>query len=255
MKILSVLALLLLASCSSELKYEMNNHKFLSPETKGEFLKGDVSLSYQHTQNVLLAGAYDFVIFNLPASVSTDSSLSRTGNLSLPINLGLLTRLDFYTLDSKYGFKYQFYGSPEKDRVLEYKAAFAAAYDSEHNEAGNIIYTNNATTRNYSTDIKIKSYELSLILGKRVSETLLWYVNFMRDYYNYKGALSSNQFSTVNVSGHSTNQGALLGLHYLESNSNHPLTAKVEAGVVDGKLDGRNSRTAGTYGFEAGWSW
>lgn len=254
MKYLLALVLVLSVSCSTELKYKMSNHKFLSPETKGEFLKGDISISYQREQKVLLGTAYDAVIFNLPGGLSTDSKLSSAGRLSLPLNLGLLERLDFYTLNSKYGLKYQFYGSSEKAREVDYKAAIAMAYGYENQDSESLVYTSSNNSRNYNTDMKVKSYELSLILGKRINESFLWYINFMRDYYNYKGALTSNQFSALNVSGHSTNMGANLGLHFLAA-AKQPFTAKTEVGVVNGKLDNRDSRTAGTFGLDLGWSW
>ena len=255
MKFLVIVSLFFLASCATELKYEMNNHKFLSPETKGELLKGDVSLALQQDQKVLLATAYDDVVFNLPGTLDTTSSLSKNVNVSIPINLGILERLDFYTANFKYGFKYQFYGNSEKERKVEYKAAIAAAYGEKYRDSSDVSYSTSTSSRTYSTDLKLRSYELSLILGKRFTESFLWYVNIIRDYYNYKGTLTSNQFSAIHVSGKSVNQGAMVGLNFLENSPTRPFTAKVEAGLIEGKLDNRKAITFGSYGVEAGWCW
>ncbi|MGZ3809267.1 MAG: hypothetical protein ACXVCE_14370, partial [Bacteriovorax sp.] len=245
--------LLMLVSCSTELKYEMSNHKFLTPETKGEFLKGDVALSFQEKQKVVLATAYDNFIFNLPSTTNTNSSMTYTGEFNLPITLGLLNRLDFFTLDSKYGMKFQFLGSPENEKKIEWKAALALAYGSEHNDSS-VTYSSNGSNRTYSTDVKVKNYDVNLIFGKRLTDTFLLYLSLMRDYYAYDGTLSSSQFSAVQVSGRSVNYGALLGGYLTEAHSNHPTFVKFEGGVVDGKLDNRNSRTAATFGGDVGWS-
>lgn len=250
-----ILSLFILVSCSTELKYKMSNHKFLTPETKGKFLKGDIALAYQQSQKVVLATAYDHIIFNLPATVNTNSSMDRTGEVNLPITLGLLSLLDFYTLDSSYGLKFQFWGSPEMERTLGWKAAIALAYGYEHNDSSGLTYTSGNNSRSYNTDIKVKNYDVSLIFGKRLTETFLLYLSLMRDYYNYSGSLTSTQFSNINVSGHSINQGAVLGAHLIESNSKRPFFFKLEGGVVDGQLDSRNSRTAATFGGDVGWSW
>jgi hypothetical protein len=256
MKFFPLLFLLFLTSCATELKYEMNNHKFLSPEAKGEFLKGDISLALQRDQKVVLATAYDAIIFNLPASTSANASVTKNTNISIPINLGLLEKVDFYTANFKYGFKYQFYGSSEKERKTEFKAALAAAYGEKYKNSGNVVFTNgNSSSRTYNTDLKLRSYELSFIFGKRLSESVLVYLNILRDYYSYKGALTSSQFAAINVSGKSVNQGGMLGINFLENSPTRPFTAKLEAGVVTGKLDNRKSITFGSYGAEAGWCW
>lgn len=257
MKKIFILAsfVLLLTSCSSELKYHMSNHKFLTPETKGKFLKGDIGLAYQENQKVVLANAYDYLIFNLPASVSTATSIRRSSDINLPITLGMFRRLDFYTVDSTYGLKFQFVGSSELERELGWKAAIALGYGYEHNDSSSLNYSNGTSVRNYNTDIKVKNYDVSLIFGKRFTETFLLYLSLMRDYYNYKGALSSTEFPSLNTSGHSVNIAANIGGHLIEAQSNHPFFVKIEAGIVDGKLDQRESRTAGTFGGDVGWSW
>jgi hypothetical protein len=115
-KIISLLSIVLLVSCSTELKYTMNNAKFLTPEARGKLLKGDVSLSYQTVNKVVISEAFDPIIFNLPASATDVNQIRNSGNISLPINLGLMEQLDFYTIDSKYGFKYQFVGAGDEKR-------------------------------------------------------------------------------------------------------------------------------------------
>ena len=255
MKYFILLFLVLLVSCTTELKYPMNNHKFLSPESVGELGKGNISLGIQEDQKVLLASAYDDLIFSIPSNVDTSSKISKNVNISFPINVGLLERLDFYTANFKYGLKYQFYGSPEKERKSEYKAALALGYGNKNKNSGTVVTQNNNNVRNYNADIALRSYEISCLVGKRFSETLLWYLNVFRDYYSYKGALSSSQFASVYVSGKSVNQGAMLGIHYLENDKKNPFTAKAEFGLAHGKLDRQGSITYGSYGIEGGYNW
>lgn len=251
--ILIGLILILTSSCSTQLKYHMNNHKFLTPETKGEFLKGDISLSSQQTQKAIVAEAFNFYIFN--SSVNTSPSMSRSSSIDVPIDLGLFRRLDFFTLDSKYGVKYQFWGAPENEKTVDYKAALALAYGYDNQNSSDVTYTSGSTSRIYSTKMKVSSYETSLLLGYRFSELQLIYLNIFRDSYKYNGTLSSNQFAAVSASGKSYNQGALLGFHFTQANEKRPFIAKLEVGVADAKLDNKQAITVGTYGADLGWSW
>lgn len=244
----------LLASCSTQLKYEMNNVKLLSPETKGKFLKGDIGLGVQQTHKVILTEAFDVVIFNLNTAVAVNT-VENGSEFSLPINLGLLERLDFYTLDSKYGLKFQFYGDSELKRTEGFKAAIALAYGHDTPKSENVIYTSSTSNRTYSTSIDVDSFEISLIAGKRFNPSNLFYLNVFRDQYNYEGQLSSSQFSPINVKGKSSNTGLLAG--YLVSNSSKEtmLIWKLEGGVVRGKLQDYSDKTSGAYGTSISFGW
>jgi predicted transcriptional regulator with HTH domain len=88
-------------------------------------------------------------------------------------------------------------------------------------------------------------------LGYRASEAGLLYLNIFYDVYSYVAALSSNQFTTINTSGHSINKGILVGA---QSNWNS-FVSKVEAGVVEAKLNEQDSLTSGSFGVTLGWGW
>ena len=254
-RLVFIFILIFLSACSTELKYHMKNHQFLTPETKGEFLKGDVALAYQQTQKVVLAEAFDPLIFNLPAVANTQASITRSASVDIPINLGLLKRLDIYNLDSKFGFKYQFLGTAENELKEEYKVALAVSYGSQHETSATETYTNSASARVYNTDMKVNSTDVSLLLGYRFNDTRLIYLNIFRDNFNYNGSLTSNQFSSINLSGVSYNQGMILGASFNEKEVKHPVIARIELGVVNSKLDNRNSNTVGTSGADLGFSW
>lgn len=246
--------LILLTSCATELKYKMNNHKFLTPETKGEFIKGDGGISLQTNNKIVLASANDSLVFNLPTVLVTEPTVSTAIDYNLALNLGLLSQLDVYAIDSTLGVKFQFLGASEKEQQNDWKAAIALAYGYKNNTSSDDItyHGSNSGLRTYSARIKIKDYNTSLIIGKRVSEKFLIYLNLLRDYYNYQGTLTSNQFSPVNDSGHSVNLGALLGMHITGMQG---IFIKAEAGVVSAKLNNRPARTAATGGGMLGWSW
>ncbi len=249
------LLIVFLSSCSTQLKYYMNNHKFLSPEAKGELLKGDLAISYQQTQKVVVAEAFDYLVFNLPPSTSTSESISRSSSLDIPINIGLSKKIDFVALDSKYGFKYQFLGTPQNEIAEGYKAAAIVTYGYDKQDPTSVTYSSTNNNRIYSTQMEVTSYEMSLIFGKRFSENRLLYMNFFRDNYKYSGTLSSTQFATINATGKSYNQGVILGAEYIRKEGKHVYLGKLEIGVADAKVDNRKSLTVGTYGFDFGWGW
>ncbi len=250
------LYLSLLFGCSTQLEYTMNNFKFLSPEAKGKLLKGDIGMSDQMTHKVVISEAFDPLIFNLPAVTTNVNQISVGNALSMPINLGLLERMDFFTIDGKYGFKYQVLGDPEVLKVEGYKGSIALSYGYDHPEVTNVTYTSSSSVRSYSTDMKVSSYEVNLIFGKRISPQHLFYSSLFHDSYNYKGQLTSTQFATVNVKGKSQNTGLLLG-YELSQAGEEKLGAKVklEGGVVQGKLDSYDKRTSGVVGGMLGFYW
>lgn len=255
MKRYLLLLLFLTTGCSTQLKYEMNNVKFLSPETKGKFLKGDIGIGLQQTHKVILTEAFDAVIFNTN-DTTTVNSVENGSELSIPINLGLLERLDAYTLDSKYGLKFQFLGDSEFKRTEGYKASVAIAIGHDTPESENVVYRENAVSRTYSTAAEVDSLEFSLIAGKRFNSSNMLYLNLFHDQYNYEGNLTSNQFAPINAKGKSTNSGVLLGYQVSGSGKESLFVIwKVEGGVVRGKLGDFSDKTSGVYGTTISLGW
>jgi hypothetical protein len=243
------LILLTLASCSTQLKYSMRNTNFLTPESKGDFMKGDLSIALEKANKILLADAYEPLIFNLPAQTNSSSSISQTIETNFPITLGLIKQLDVYNFNDTYGLKYQFIGTPENEKKSEFKAALAFGYGYSH-DSSDLTYTS-TSSRIYSTDLKLKSYHSNLLFGYRVTDSGLFYLNIFYDDYSYKGTLSSNQFSTIYANGTSVNEGILLGA---KSNWSS-LISKVECGIVLAKLNAAKSLTTGTLEATVGWGW
>lgn len=254
MKISLLCVLFLLTGCATQLKYEMNNVKFLSPETKGKFLKGDVGLSVQQTHKVILTEAFDVVIFNLNTTQDVNT-VENGSEVSLPINLGLIERLDAFTLDSKYGLKFQFLGDSELKRTNGYKGSVAFAIGHDTPDSETIIYRDNATTRTYATAVEVDSLEFSLIVGHRFNASNMLYANLFHDQYSYEGTLTSNQFATINSKGKSTNDGLLLGYQVSNSGKENLIIWKTEAGIVRGKLKNYSDKTSGAFGTVLSLGW
>jgi len=160
--------LLLLTSCTTTLKYQMDNHSFLTPETKGEFLKGDVGVSYHQTQKVVLAKVFDDFIFGT-TTVSDSKSISQGASLlgPLAINLGLINAVDFYIQGARFGFKYQFIGTSQKENSTGYKGAIALGYGYDKRDKEDVTYTGISTTRIYSTEMKLTNTQISMLAGYR----------------------------------------------------------------------------------------
>jgi len=234
----------------------MNNFKFLSPEAKGKRLKGDIGMGYQMTHKVVISEAFDPVIFNLPVVTTNINQINVSNALSTPLNLGLLERMDFFTMDGKYGFKYQVLGKPEFAKASGYKGSIALSYGHDHPEKTSINYSTSSSVRTYSTDLKVTSFEVSLLVGKRISTQHLFYTNIYYDAYNYEGELSSTQFAAIKVKGKSTNKGLLLG-YELSQAGEESVGAKVklEGGLSQGKLDNYDTKISGIFGGVIGIYW
>ncbi len=254
--LLTIGTLLFLFGCSTQLEYTMNNFKFLSPEAKGKLFKGDFGFGYQATHKVVITEAFDPLIFNLPTVTTDVNQISVSSALNAPINLGLLERLDLYTLDGKYGLKYQVIGDPELAKSEGYKGSIAIAYGYDHPDAKTETYSNASTVRSYSTDMKVTSVEFSLLFGKRLKPQHLVYTNLFYDSYNYEGQLTSTTLATVKVKGKSSNSGLLLG-YELSQAGDEKLGAKIklEGGVARGKLDSYDTKVSGVFGGVLGFYW
>lgn len=242
--------ILLLTSCTTQLKYEMDNHKFLSPESKGELFSGDAGIGASQYQKVVVAEAFDPLIFNLP-STSNNQFIEQTYNLSLPLNMGVANPLDVFYQNSKLGLKYQFIGSSEKEKVAEFKLAASIAYGYEKQNESTSVYKNNNVTRTYSTAMVTTGQDLNLILGYRINEHVLFYLDMYSDFYQYKGTLSSNQFPTIDANGVSNNYGANLGI----SLNLKKFVIRSEAGLATGSVDSHRRFTVGSFASMLGFSW
>lgn len=244
---------LFFSSCSTQLKYEMNNVKFLTPETKGKLFKGDVGLGLLQTHKVVLTEALDALIFSSTTTRDVNN-VENGSDLDLLFNFGILDRLDFYTVGGKLGLKYQFLGGTQLEKTDDYKLALAIAYGNESPDSESVVYTNNNSARTYSTEVKVESEEVALIFGRRTTPVHLYYTTLFYDRYEYDGKLSSNQFATINAKGKSSNWGMLIG--YEASNSSRPtLSWKIETGVVEGKLHSHSKKTSGVFGSSLSIGW
>ncbi len=252
-KILIFILVFALSSCATQLKYEMNNVKLLTPEAKGKFLKGDLGLSSQQTHKVILNEAFDYVIFNVNDTTEVNT-VENGSDVSFNLNLGLLEKIDLFLLGGKTGIKYQFIGGHQLSKSTDFKGAIAIAYGKDSPDSESIVYASNNTTRTYSTSVDLESFEFSFLFGRRTTANHLYYTNLFYDKYHYDGKLTSNQFATVTAKGKSTNMGLLLG--YEASNSTIPsLSWKLETGVVQGRLESFAKKNSGVFGTSLSIGW
>lgn len=184
-KLLSVLALGLLCSCSSSVDFHMPSQRFLSPETAGGLLKGNGSIGRHASQKVV-------VLQNTNSNpVDQSSSINSAGGLALGGDLGLFKRLDFYARafnDSPLmlGAKFQFLGDPDRTKP-GIKVSVAAGYGSVEEEEKNDEFeiVNNEVESTVKADYTRVDY--SAHIGYRFNEHFMLYFSAGKADYATEG--------------------------------------------------------------------
>jgi hypothetical protein len=249
-----LLMLFFISGCSSTLKYEMDNFKFLSPESNGEFGHGNMGISYGNQNQAKLSEIfYPDVFSSANTHVTNVNGVSNTNTMNLNFDIGLLEKLDLILLgDGTAGLKYQFYGDTRKSKTEGYKLSAAISYLKETKSSQGMDFSFNGQQKNYATSLDLASYKTSIIFGKRFNERFLAYLNFMADRYDYNGYLTSSVYGSVYPNGKSYNTGLLLGGEY-QSGSN--IVEKFELGVVRGKINSFDERISGAFAAYVGFWW
>lgn len=169
---LTVLLLsLFLYSCAT--RYVLPGNRFMTPETNGSFLRGQVELQ-QTNANQLRAKT---------SQGTTDqgvaySDLARTSYL---VSTSFFEQMDLFwahtgAANSLAGIKIQLIGSPRVSNGTGHKLALSAALGENEHEP-----------EDKSIDFTLGGREFGLLYGYRFNQSLLPYSSLMYSSYNFEG--------------------------------------------------------------------
>ena len=255
-----LLIILFACSCAVDIDYKMQANRFDIPETVGNTLKGRVDFNYGGANKITLLDVVGDIVFHEFDTVSTDAYMESSTGPGIRADLGLLKRLDAFYRGSddsaKYvGLKFQFLGEPEAAHAIGPKAAISFAYGAMDKSEGALSISKNdqSETREYDTNLELKSYDLSLNLGYRFSQNFIIYLNNFYANYDTTAKLTSNVHADTDVTGTAKNYGALLGLR---GNSDAGgFHFGIEGGVSKGEWEDSLKKTIYPVGINIGFGW
>lgn len=175
-KILLLFALLFQVSCAT--KYIVPGNRFLTPESQGEALRGQVEIQGTSANQLII----DTSAGNVDNGVNY-SIIDRTAFL---FSNSLFNQLDIYwshvgSANSMIGLKFQFIGDPRISKSAGHKMSIAAAVGENEHE-----------TEDESVEFNLAGQELMLLYGYRFSEFILAYSSFSMASYSFKGEIRSS---------------------------------------------------------------
>ncbi|NCN27285.1 hypothetical protein GW915_06885 [bacterium] len=253
------LSLLFLGSCATDIDFKIPLNRFETPETQGDFPRGEAEVYFNDAVKITTAEVYENVVFgSSAATVDTEASMIDSGQYGVGFRMGLLSRLDFFLKDfsdsiSGMGLKFQLYGSPQSAAERGFKLAVAGSYGLMDQEDGSLKIVKAGEERTYDTNININSFDVNLIPGFRVSEVLLVYMNLFYSEYETISTLTSNQFGDISIKGRVTSYGALTGIQIAKAPVSGSL--KVEVGYGHTEWQNQIKLDSFVWGLAGGINW
>ncbi len=251
MKMLFIFFLpLFFISCATDIDFRIPTNRFESPETNGGFLRGEIDLGYESSQRVSLTEIWDYSIFGIDyaTEVSDGTYISERQEPVFKLSLGILSRLDLFTRSSydspdMYGAKFQFWGTPRLAKQPGLKMAIAASIGSDTWDESNLTATNpdNQNEIEYDSELTVDAYDLSFIMGYRLTPSFLTYLNIYYSNYNADASLTKPDQTTHDYSSDTNTQGALLGIQLGERGivkleAGYSKTEDTESGAEDERV-------------------
>lgn len=231
MKILFKLILpFFLYSCASErVDYHIPSSLFISPETKGEALKGSVVLGGGRSNKVIIAESFqtDFIINSSP-NINTNKKFKKSIKPMSKLELAVWKRVDlYYRRPSEsagvFGFNFQFFGKPEKELQNGWKLSTGMGYgESTQKESNFTMQSSNLNSKLEDIDasIDVKSKEFFLNVGHRINDSYLIYLSNFYYEFSVSGKMDIGNLS-YGLSDTVRGFGSNLGVRYSYYGTEH----------------------------------
>jgi hypothetical protein len=250
MKILFLLSLLSLISCSTNVR--SLGTRMLSPESQGELGKGAIDARIQGNMNSKLNFANDKTQNHVERGVPSYA-------LGLAGDMGLVRKLDVYAIAplndaaGVLGLKYQLIGESRKEaKKGNFSVSIAGGFGSSSTEATSSDLTvNGDNVKKLKTDRDL--IEGGLIAGYRWADNIVNYVNAYYVNQHVEGKVSTDSGVLVNAPFH-YNQNSYIystGLIFY----NNRLQLKVDYSHMVSNWIKTGSHTASTLNGGIGLSW
>lgn len=232
-----ILCLLLVASCAT--KYIIPGNRFISPESQGGALRGQIEFQ-QTSANQL---AVDLSNGSIDDGVIY-SDVIRSGFL---VSNSFFDRFDLLwshtgAANSMIGGKLQFAGGSRSSKSAGHKASLGVLFGGNEHE-----------TDDASVEFELTGREYLLLYGYRISENILPYASFSYSTYAFSGVVNSSDPIIDGLKPEFVTTGqSLSGGFELSFDA---FFAKLEATYQQLKTDSTKDRTRFMFGYSLGFQW
>lgn len=229
MKILSLLGLLALVSCSlGKVDYKMPSTRFQTPEVTGGALfemdlKGRANVNYASSNRVTTASHLQDAL----GPTDTDNlTVESAGQLGLKLDISIFDRLDLFwnmSIGSPAigGFRWQWLGETENKYAKGWKGTVTAGWGKSSSDPTIFPIGTIESEEDYLIKNDMWVYDVSIQFGYRFNERFVLYANGFFNAYNSDILLvpiDEDDIEDTTLNLKSDNFGALLGIQYYFKN-------------------------------------
>lgn len=216
-KCLSLIVLLFLCSCATDIDYFIPVNRFETPETSGRLFGGKIELNVPTAVHVEMGEVYEDIFFGSGIHTSENTYVDKAVTAAVQLDFGLLSRLDFfyktiYDATDILGFKFQFYGEPRNKWAEGLKLAVTAGGGAEDLDNETVtLKTEDGSEKDFTSSLDSKAIDFSFIAGYRLTPYSLVYLNTFYTKYWLDGSISSETQVELSQKGKSETYGTALG--------------------------------------------
>ena len=246
LKILTLLFIAVLTSCSTDIDYRMPSNRFQGPEAIGKTLGIRGDLTYKGGHKVNLAEVSGDILSDT-VDVNDESNIDRSRGLGLDGRLGILEPLDiFYSVSddapSVLGLKYQVLGAGGEGVKLAVGAGYGSGKEDKIVRIGEADFT---------VDLDLVSYEGFVSFGYRRNEFVMAYLTAYYSEYTVEASLDSSS-ANLDIDAYSRSSGVLGGIELSKGAEGDRTVLTIEGGYAIGKYKGLKDSGDFVYGFSLG---
>lgn len=253
MKLIILMPLFLLASCSTRMSTKITPFRMLSPEAKGKPLGGQFSIGSAYSQETQILTDTD-----------TDNIYYETNNdkrvTPVHITLGVSEQLDLYTqgagqAGTTYGVKFQVWGKGKESAsngnvsVSIYTGAGSVTNSTKTDDAEEWVAIDEEVNMDYTQFTK----ETGILAGYRPSATTLGYLRLAKVEHDFWGKFSAKndlidgfrwdqKGTSTDIALGAIGYGAILSFH-------------LELALQSLAFNGEETQQYGLVGFGVGFEW
>lgn len=228
--------MLLLTSCAT--KYIVPGNRFITPETNGGALKGQIEIQQTKANQVTIDASQ--------GNISNGVNYSTVARTAFLFSESFFDAFDLFwshigSANSLIGAKLQVMGGSKAAKAAGHKLAFAAAIGANEHEP-----------EDKSIEFKLAGNDLIAIYGYRFSEFLLPYISLSSARYDFSGTIKKHPTLAGQKPHFVTN---ILSLSPGLEVDYGPVVAKLEATYQQLETTDTKQKTNFILGWSLGYSW
>jgi hypothetical protein len=220
--LLCSLPFIIFACGSSDLNLEFHSPsvKFQSPETTGRQMGGRAQFSIGTAHEVSMARSSQtkelFSSNPSAVTITEETTIDPSWHLGYSGHIGIIPRIDFYVQDRgeaafKGGFQFQVYGGTPSDKGMKISISAGGGYYDQSELSTSDLFSDPDDFSNVTGKIINRAWESSLIIGNRVNENIILYLNLNMGEDDISSHIQVSGQTRIELDNRFKSMGALIG--------------------------------------------